>query len=272
MGTALLAAMSVQAANASPLTPSDTGKLASVNSDSFNVFGSMELRTKSRRYSRKWRKVLRRVKSERKTYRSCDNADASCHRKVKAWRKSIRAFSNLQGWDLLAAVNGKMNKLVRYADDTEQFGRVDHWASPIESLTGRGDCEDYVILKYFTLAELGISEDEMRIVIVKDKVRGIGHAVLAVRLGDKTYILDSLRSRPRLHTSVKRYSPFFSLNRNGSWVNVAARKRSTKVATIRLPKQTPEQAQAMLPDYAKNQAGPKALALRGSITAGNSIQ
>lgn len=275
MGAALLSAMSMQVANALPLKPGQMETAAKAKGGSaraFNVFGSLELRTKSKRYTRQWNRVLKRVRAETRTYRACDAGNSNCHRKVRAWRKSIKKMSHLKGWKLLAAVNGKMNKLVRYADDAKQFGRQDHWASPIESLTGRGDCEDYVILKYFSLIELGVPEDQMRIVIVRDTVRAIGHAVLAVRQGGKTYILDSLRSRPQLHSSVKRYKPFYSLNRKGSWVNVAARKRRSKVAAVRLPKQTPQQAQALLPDYAKKQPGARAIALRGSITNPNPIQ
>jgi predicted transglutaminase-like cysteine proteinase len=275
MGLALVSAVSAQAANAVPLKPV-TGKNkaveASRSATAINVFGTLALKTQSKRYAKQWKQVQRRVRSEASLYERCDQAGTKCHSKVRAWRKSIRKMSRYKSWDLLAAVNGKVNQLIRYADDAKHFGHADYWASPVESLTGRGDCEDYVILKYFTLAELGVPEHQMRIVIVRDKIRRIGHAVLAVKMNGKTYILDSLRNRPQVHTAIKRYKAYFSLNRQGSWVNVAARKRSTRVAAVKLPRQTPQEAQALLPDYAKKQPGARSAALRGSISPANPIQ
>ena len=43
-----------------------------------------------------------------------------------------------------------------------------------------GDCEDYAIAKFFALRQLGFGAEQMRIVILWDEIRGIGHAVLAV--------------------------------------------------------------------------------------------
>ena len=42
--------------------------------------------------------------------------------------------------------------------------KKDYWATPIEFMgTGAGDCEDYAIAKYFSLINLGIPEDKLRI-------------------------------------------------------------------------------------------------------------
>ena len=275
VGAALLSAIGVQTLQATPLkTPAPSVALIGKSSaGAFNVFGSLELRTnKKGSLAKQWKRVVSRVRSEEPLYEACDRKLSKCHAKVRAWRRSIKQMGDLNGWNLLAAVNGKVNQLVRYADDIKQFGRIDHWASPIESLVGRGDCEDYVILKYFSLVELGVSEDDMRVVVVKDNKRRIGHAVLAVKLAGKTYILDSLRARPQLHTSIKRYSPYYSFNRNGNWINLAARKRTTKVASARPAKQTPEQARALLPDYARRIGKTSALTLRGAVSETSQIQ
>ncbi len=54
-----------------------------------------------------------------------------------------------------------------------------------------GDCEDYAIAKFFALRELGFGNDQLRIVNVYDRRRGIGHAVLAVNLDDHISILNN---------------------------------------------------------------------------------
>src|SRR3546814_5921012 len=67
-----------------------------------------------------------------------------------------------------------------------------------------GDCEDYAIAKFFVLRDLGYTGEQLRIVILMDRIRRVGHAVLAVyALGD-ILILDSLTDlifRSDEHTS-----------------------------------------------------------------------
>jgi predicted transglutaminase-like cysteine proteinase len=272
----LATAIASHAAQALPLKPKDVAAVAAKGKPkrgAFKLFNTVELKTKRSSYARHWNNVVQRVKSEQRFYEACDAAAAKCHSKVQRWRNAVSKMRGLTGYDLLAAANGRANRLITYADDSTHFGRSDHWASPIESLTGRGDCEDYVILKYFTLAELGVPEEDMRIVIVKDMVRRIGHAVLAVRQAGRTYILDSLHNRPRLHSAITRYKPYQSLNRLGSWINVAVRKRSsTRLAAAKLPEQSPAEAQALLPTYARNQATSGSVMLRGSVETSNTIQ
>jgi predicted transglutaminase-like cysteine proteinase len=47
--------------------------------------------------------------------------------------------------------------------------------------SGAGDCEDYAIVKYVVLRELGITADDPHLIVVQDKKRETGHAVVAVR-------------------------------------------------------------------------------------------
>ncbi len=70
---------------------------------------------------------------------------------------------------------------MRYADDKSNYKTADYWATPPQSLRGRGDCEDYALLKYATLRDLGFPERDLRIIIVNDLRKGIGHAVVSVR-------------------------------------------------------------------------------------------
>ena len=45
---------------------------------------------------------------------------------------------------------------------------MDYWATPVESLRkGEADCEDYAIAKYFTLRQLGVADDKLRITYYK---------------------------------------------------------------------------------------------------------
>lgn len=110
-----------------------------------------------------------------------------------------------------------------YRLDSEVWGREDFWASPAEFLSRSGDCEDYCIAKYFTLRELGVPAGDMRIVVVRETVRGAVHAVLAVYEGRQVHILDNLVEHVRPMRRVRNYEPYFSVNENGRWMHVKAK-------------------------------------------------
>ena len=110
-----------------------------------------------------------------------------------------------------------------YRLDTEVWGQEDFWASPAEFLARSGDCEDYCIAKYFTLRELGVPADDMRIVIVRESIRGIAHAVLAVYEGPQVHILDNLSEYVRPMQRVRNYHPVLSVNEHGRWMHVKAK-------------------------------------------------
>lgn len=110
-----------------------------------------------------------------------------------------------------------------YRPDKEVWGRKDYWAAPAEFLSRSGDCEDYCIAKYFTLRELGVPADDMRIVVVRETLRGVAHAVLAVYEGRQVHILDNLVEHVRPMRRVRNYQPHFSVNENGRWMHVKAK-------------------------------------------------
>lgn len=206
------------------------------------VFGSLVLRTNTDRGSQEWIKVFSRINAEAGRYNKCDTARQGCHPKIVHWRKTISSLKGLPAAVQLAAVNLEINSLIRYRDDSRAYGQADHWATPIEALTGFGDCEDYAILKYMTLIELGYRDDQLKIVVVKDKTRRIGHAVLAVSIGAEIKILDNLARNPVQHTKISSYQPVYSVNRTGRWLNIAVRSRKTKLAVKTIDPGQPHQA------------------------------
>ena len=81
---------------------------------------------------------------------------------------------------------------IRPTSDWAQYGYPDFSVSPLQTLgSGAGDCEDYAIVKYVALRELGVVPDDLRLVIVQDGKREIGHAVVAVRYEQRWLILDN---------------------------------------------------------------------------------
>ncbi|WP_291441329.1 transglutaminase-like cysteine peptidase [Desulfovibrio sp.] len=147
----------------------------------------------------------------------------------KYFKKSVTWDSfkkNAQGkntMELLRYVNSFWNTWP-YKEDLANWGVEDYWAIPAEFLKKSGDCEDYAIVKYFTLKELGIPAENMRIVVVRDTLRNLAHAVLAVYLNGDAYILDNLSNTVLSHSKIRQYSPQYSVNESGRWAHLKGRK------------------------------------------------
>ena len=111
-----------------------------------------------------------------------------------------------------------------YKEDIVNWHQQDYWAIPDEFLKKSGDCEDYSIIKYFTLKELGIPPENMRIVVVRDTVRNFAHAVLAVYDNGDAYILDNLSNAVLSHSRLRQYMPQYSVNEFCRWAHLKGRK------------------------------------------------
>lgn len=79
----------------------------------------------------------------------------------------------------LEGINNFFNQ-VPYGEDRDIWGQSDYWATPLEFLgKDRGDCEDYVIAKYFALKDLGIDSERLYFSYVKSLRLKTEHMVLS---------------------------------------------------------------------------------------------
>jgi predicted transglutaminase-like cysteine proteinase len=93
---------------------------------------------------------------------------------------------------------------------------VDHWSDPFETLlSDGGDCEDYAILKYAALLDAGISRDDVKIVILKNRFPSQDHAAVATRVDGQWLILDNKTVTLVRDTEVTRAVPEFVLDHEG---------------------------------------------------------
>ena len=100
--------------------------------------------------------------------------------------------------------------------DLAQYGVIDVWSSPLVTFTtGAGDCEDYAIAKFVALRLAGISPDDLRIVIMRDTIRGEDHAVAAARLDGHWLTLDNRRLAMIEDADVRNYRPLFVIDQHG---------------------------------------------------------
>jgi predicted transglutaminase-like cysteine proteinase len=163
-------------------------------------------------------------------------------RGVQALRDWLRMLQEQTGQSQerqLQAVNTFWNQAVLASEDPSVWGEADYWATPLESLGKRaGDCEDFVIGKYFSLLRLGIPVEKLRLVYVRARVGGIGstQSIAHMVLGfyetpvSEPLVLDSLVGDIQPASQRTDLTPVFSFNAQG--VYVAGASRSAPVERI----------------------------------------
>lgn len=164
-----------------------------------------------------WRRVLDEIDREKSLYHGCGDAFRNCLSKsLLAWQAMIKSQAGLSKMTQLRAVNRFVNRW-EHVSDIDNHATEDHWSSPLTFLQQSGDCEDYVIMKYVTLREMGFAPEELRIVIVRDTLRDLAHAVLAVHVDSEVYVLDNLFQAVLPQARIRQYLPYYSVNEDARW-------------------------------------------------------
>lgn len=134
----------------------------------------------------------------------CRNNPADC---LQQGQRNQKIKLSEYAWQQIDQVNRYVNKLIAPVSDWDQYLEEERWTYPD---SGRGDCEDYVLLKKRELIKLGYPASALLITVVRDEADE-GHAVLMVRTNHGDLILDNKHSELILwhetgYTFVKRQS------------------------------------------------------------------
>lgn len=159
---------------------------------------------------------------------------------LKALRPLLAGLVDGDDLTRLEAVNQFYNRRIVFRDDAQVWQADDYWASPLETLQqGAGDCEDYVIAKYFTLLAGGFGAARLRLVYVRHQsVAGSGpgqpHMVLAYYADPNAepLILDNLIGDIRPASRRPDLTPVFSFNSEGLWQGAGNRSAGDPVARL----------------------------------------
>jgi len=92
-----------------------------------------------------------------------------------------------KAWKDLARINKWVNDTIQPITDQDHWGVVEKWSYPDD---GKGDCEDYVLLKRRMLMQAGWPREALLITVVRER-NGDGHAVLTVKTDKGEFILDN---------------------------------------------------------------------------------
>ena len=115
-------------------------------------------------------------------------------------------------------VNSFFNKILPINDATK-YSYDDYWATRKEFIIeGEGDCEDYVIAKYFTLLEIGIDKKNLFFAVMQVKGKTSYHMNLLYFKTPSSVplVLDNLSFKVIPLTSRKDLEPNFTFNEYNS--------------------------------------------------------
>ncbi len=140
---------------------------------------------------------------------------------LRQWRELLQVSKGDSEMEKLIAVNNFFNRRLKFIDDISHWKKNDYWATPFEFIgTGAGDCEDFSIAKYFSLLELGVPNDKLRITYVKALVYNQAHMVVTYfsEPGTIPLVLDNIN--PAIEPADKRKDllPVYSFNGTGLWL------------------------------------------------------
>lgn len=126
----------------------------------------------------------------------------------------IQELEHKSDMEKLEKVNDFFNN-VPYSKDISTYGVTDYWATPFEFLAkDKGDCEDYVIAKYFILKRLGIESSKMFLTYVRVKNYGDAHMVLTYfpSMKSEPFVLDNIRRILQPASKRTDLTPVFNFN------------------------------------------------------------
>jgi predicted transglutaminase-like cysteine proteinase len=165
----------------------------------------------------KWRNVERKLDDERVQLALCDGDRERCASPAALrFLAIVDSARSREGRARLGEVNRAVNLAIRPMSDQAQYGEPDVWTSPLVTFShGAGDCEDYAIAKFVALHQAGISSNDLRIVIIRDTIRGEDHAVAAARLDGHWLALDNRRMAMVEDGNLRNYRPLFVIDQSG---------------------------------------------------------
>jgi predicted transglutaminase-like cysteine proteinase len=135
-----------------------------------------------------------------------------------------------RAWKDLLRVNRWVNEAIKPVTDLEHWGVAEKWSYPDD---GKGDCEDYVLLKRRLLMQAGWPREALLVTVVRDK-KGDGHAVLTVKTDKGDFILDNQAEEVLLWSDTGyRFVKRMSQSDPNVWVALGDPRPATATASAR---------------------------------------
>ena len=158
-----------------------------------------------------------------------------------AWQNIMTTSVELKLDDKTKRINESSNRTITWQEDQKVWGVPDYWATPFETIAKKaGDCEDFAIIKYFSLINLGIPVNQLRLVYVKAKNGNgtssgeLAHMVLAFYPSpdSEPLILDNMLSDIKPAGRRPDLVPVFSFNGEGVYNGVAGGAQASGIERL----------------------------------------
>jgi predicted transglutaminase-like cysteine proteinase len=156
-----------------------------------------------------WVIMENQIRADREVLMRCREIAGRCAAAAQSFLAIVAEGREHAGRARIGVINRAINLTIHAAS-------VNYWTAPLETLAmGRGNCKQYAIAKYLALIEAGISENDVRLVIVRDLATGDNHAVVAARLKSDWIMLDNRWLNMVRDTDTRGVIPLFVLDRHG---------------------------------------------------------
>ncbi|WP_301102168.1 transglutaminase-like cysteine peptidase [Propionivibrio sp.] len=155
---------------------------------------------------------------------------------LKDWLQMVSSVKTLLDEQKLQQVNDFINRNITFEDDLSVWQQSDYWATPLETIgQGRGDCEDFAIIKYVSLRMAGIPASKLRLIYVKARLKTPtgslqqAHMILAYYAtpSAEPQVLDNLDAAIRPASARPDLQPVFSFNSEGIFAGVSGKDKAT---------------------------------------------
>jgi predicted transglutaminase-like cysteine proteinase len=157
---------------------------------------------------------------------------ANAAKTVAEMQQLLQTSKSLPETDKLKRINEYINRKFQFIDDSVLWQQADYWATPLEMIgKSAGDCEDFAIIKYMALKDIGVSTDRLRLSYVKAKIGGSNSTVTQPHMVVTYYadpdaeplILDNLITEIRPASRRPDLTPVFSFNHEGVFAGSVAK-------------------------------------------------
>lgn len=152
------------------------------------------------------------------------------------WMQMLNTTKPMGEEAKLKRVNDFINRNIAFEDDSGVWQQSDYWATPLETIgQGRGDCEDFAIIKYVSLRVAGVPRAKLRLIYVKARINSPSgatqqaHMVLAYYAtpNAEPLVLDNLEGTIRQASKRRDLQPVFSFNSEGIYAGVSGTDNAT---------------------------------------------
>ena len=156
-----------------------------------------------------WEIMENRISADREALTRCREAAERCSAAAQSFLAIVAEGREHTDRARIGVINRAINLTIHPAN-------LNYWTAPLETFAiGRGNCKQYAIAKYLALIEAGISENDVKLVIVADLATAENHALLAVRLNSDWIMLDNRWLSMVRDTEMRGVIPLFVLDHDG---------------------------------------------------------